>query len=210
MAEPRRLTREFFARDSVLVAPELLNLVLVGRGAAGRIVEVEAYGGELDAASHAFRGRTPRNATMFGPPGHLYVYFTYGMHHCANVVCAEVGVARAVLIRALAPLAGLAAMRRRRGGRGGDAELCSGPARLCQALGIDRADDGADLVTGDAGPALLDDGTPPATRSVVRDAGSGSRRGSARRCSFPGASPCRAIRTCRARCGTLIDAPFGC
>ena len=172
MAEPRQLTREFFARDSVLVAPELLNLVLVGRGAAGRIVEVEAYGGELDAASHAFRGRTSRNATMFGPPGHLYVYFTYGMHHCANVVCAEVGVARAVLIRALAPLAGLAAMRRRRGGRGGDAELCSGPARLCQALGIDRADDGADLVTGDAAPALLDDGIPP-----PRDPWCGSRVG---------------------------------
>lgn len=163
MAGTGRLTREFFARDSLEVAPELLNLVLVGRGAAGRIVEAEAYGGELDAASHAYRGETRRNATMFGPPGHLYVYFTYGMHHCANVVCGEAGVARAVLIRALAPVSGLDAMRSRRGGGLADTELCSGPAKLCQALGIDAADDGADLVTGEAGLALVDDGTPAPT-----------------------------------------------
>jgi len=161
VAEPRRLTREFYARDSIAVAPELLNLVFFGRGAAGRIVEVEAYGGELDAASHAHRGRTRRNGTMFGPPGHLYVYFSYGMHRCANVVCGDEGVARAVLIRALAPLEGLAAMRERRGRLIGDAELCSGPAKLCQALGLELADDGADLVSGEAGPFLADDGTPP-------------------------------------------------
>lgn len=160
MAGSGPLTREFFARDAIEVAPELLNLVLVGHGAAGRIVEAEAYGGELDAASHAYRGATRRNATMFGPPGHLYVYFTYGMHHCANVVCGPDGVAQAVLIRALAPLSGRGAMRRRRGGRFSDAELCSGPAKLCQALGIDRADDGADLVAG-GGLALVDDATPP-------------------------------------------------
>jgi DNA-3-methyladenine glycosylase len=159
-AGPGRLTREFFARDAIVVAPELLNLVLVGRGAAGRIVEAEAYGGELDAASHAYRGPSRRNATMFGPPGHLYVYFTYGMHHCANVVCGPEGVARAVLIRALAPLRGLGAMRRRRGGHLADVELCSGPAKLCQALGIDRADDGTDLVSR-GGLVLVDDGTPP-------------------------------------------------
>ncbi|HXZ83317.1 MAG TPA: DNA-3-methyladenine glycosylase [Acidimicrobiales bacterium] len=154
----RRLTREFFARDPLVVAPELLNAVLVGRGAAGRIVEVEAYAGAFDAASHAFRGQTARNATMFGPPGHLYVYFTYGMHHCGNVVCGEAGVPGAVLLRALAPLEGLELMRRRRGGAP-DRELCSGPAKICQALGIEGADDGADLVTGAGGLALVDDGT---------------------------------------------------
>jgi DNA-3-methyladenine glycosylase len=157
-----RLTREFFARDATAVAPELLNLILVGRGASGRIVEVEAYAAELDPASHAYRGLTARNASMYGPPGHLYVYFTYGMHHCANVVCRPEGAAGAVLVRALAPLTGLAAMRRRRGGVG-DAELCSGPARLCQALGIDGADDGADLLGGGDGPALVDDGNPSPT-----------------------------------------------
>jgi DNA-3-methyladenine glycosylase len=156
----RLLTREFFAREAVIVAPELLNVVLVGRGATGRIVEVEAYAGESDAASHAFRGPTARNATMFGLPGRLYVYFTYGMHHCANVVCGKVGVAGAVLVRALAPLDGLETMRRRRGGAKAPRELCSGPAKLCQALGIAGVDDGADLVTGEGGLALVDDGTP--------------------------------------------------
>ncbi len=138
------------------MAPLLLNKVLVrsGRpGRAGRIVEVEAYRGSEDPASHAFRGRTARNATMFGPAGHLYVYFTYGMHYCANVVCMPEGVAEAVLLRALAPVAGLLEeMREQARPRGAsDVELTSGPAKLCQAMGIARPQDGADLVTGRRG-----------------------------------------------------------
>lgn len=128
---------------------------------AGRIVEVEAYRGALDPASHAFGGETPRTATMFGPPGGLYVYFTYGMHFCANIVGAEEGVAGAVLLRALAPLRGLEQMRLARPAARRDRDLCSGPAKLCQALGIDRSFDGADLVTADRGVAIVDVGVPP-------------------------------------------------
>ncbi len=149
----------------------LLNKVLVAGARAGRIVEVEAYAGAEDPGSHAFRGLTGRNATMFGPPGHLYVYFTYGMHWCANAVCSPSGQATAVLIRALEPLAGMAEMRvaRTRGQRHplGDRDLCRGPARLCQALGIERAADGADLVTGDLGIRIADDGTPPSPEPAV-------------------------------------------
>jgi DNA-3-methyladenine glycosylase len=145
----------------------LLNKVLVGRGRAGRIVEVEAYRGSEDPASHAFRGLTRRNGTMFGPPGHLYVYFTYGMHFCANVVCMPEGTAEAVLLRALAPVSGLDAMRAARAGVTRDVDLASGPAKLCQAMGIDAAYDGADLVTGRQGLRVVDDGVaPPATPRV--------------------------------------------
>ncbi|HEV2760701.1 MAG TPA: DNA-3-methyladenine glycosylase [Acidimicrobiales bacterium] len=164
----RRIPRRFFAADSRELAPLLLNKVLVCGGRAGRVVEVEAYAGEADPASHAFRGRTPRNATMFGPPGHLYVYFTYGMHYCANVVCGPDGEASAVLLRGLTPLTGLDAMRAARGPAArSDRDLCNGPGKLCQALGLDRTFDGADLVTGDRGVELVDDGTaPPAVAGV--------------------------------------------
>jgi DNA-3-methyladenine glycosylase len=149
------------------VAPLLLNKVLVvgvvgqDRAVSGRIVEVEAYRGIDDPASHAFRGQTPRNSVMFGPPGHLYVYFTYGMHHCCNIVCRPEGVAGAVLVRALAPLTGLDDMRSRRLRARRDRDLCSGPAKLCQALGLDRSFDGVDLLSSSSEVRLLDDGSGP-------------------------------------------------
>ncbi len=163
----------------VAVAPWLLNKVLVRGERSGRIVEVEAYHGANDAASHAYRGPTPRTAVMFGPPGFLYVYFTYGMHWCANVVCGPEGDAAAVLIRALTPIGGLPAMRRARPAARLDRDLCNGPAKLCQALGITGADNGADLLAAGGGPVgaagpvrsrgagsvrLVDDGVPPPGR----------------------------------------------
>ena len=158
----RRLPRRFYARDSRAVAPELLNKLLVHGPLVGRIIEVEAYAGAEDPGSHAYRGQTMRNATMFGPAGHLYVYFTYGMHYCANVVCGEAGVGTAVLLRAAAPLEGLDTMRARRlCARRDERDLCSGPAKLCQALGLDRSFDGADLVSGDRGVWIADDGVAP-------------------------------------------------
>ncbi len=151
------------------VAPELLNKVLLApAGRAGRIVEVEAYRGADDPGSHGFRGPTRRNATMFGPPGHLYVYFTYGMHWCANVVAETDGVAAAVLLRALTPLDGIDAMHAARGPAARrDRDLCSGPAKLTQALGIDGAFDGANLVTADRGVTIVDDGRPPPPAPAV-------------------------------------------
>ena len=160
-AAARPLPRRFYRRDSREVAPELLHQGLVHGRLAGRIVEVEAYAGGEDPGSHAHRGRTERNATMFGPPGHLYVYFTYGMHWCANAVCGEPGEASAVLLRALAPLRGIPVMHERRPAARRQTDLCSGPAKLCQALGLDRAFDGADLVRRDRGVAIVDDGVPP-------------------------------------------------
>ncbi|MDE0656840.1 MAG: DNA-3-methyladenine glycosylase [Acidimicrobiaceae bacterium] len=159
----KRLPRDFYARHALEVAPELLNKVLVAPdGRAGRIVEVEAYRGADDPGSHGFRGMTRRNATMFGPPGHLYVYFTYGMHWCANVVAETDGVAAAVLLRALTPLEGLEAMyAARRPAARRHRDLCSGPAKLTQALGIDGDLDGANLVTGDHGVTIVDDAEPP-------------------------------------------------
>lgn len=156
---PRRLRplpRRFYARATEVVAPELLGKVLV-RSVAGvavhaaRIVEVEAYLGRRDLASHARRGPTPRSAIMFGPPGHLYVYLIYGMYHCMNFVCDRDGVAGAVLIRAAEALSGVST---------GDPRALAGPGKLCRALGITLADKGLDLVSPASGLFVADDGTP--------------------------------------------------
>ena len=144
------LPRETFARDAVEVAPALLGCVLEHHTPDGLVAvaltEAEAYHGQADPASHAYRGRTPRNAVMFGPPGHAYVYFTYGMHFCVNLVCLPEGTASAVLLRAGRVVEGedLARARRTAPGPGGR-DLARGPARLCQALAITRAQDGADV-----------------------------------------------------------------
>ncbi len=163
-----RLGREFYARGALEAAPELLNKVLVAPGGrSGRIVEVEAYRGADDPGSHGHRGPTKRNATMFGPPGRLYVYFTYGMHWCANVVVESEGTSAAVLLRALTPLQGLDAMYAARGAAARrDRDLCSGPAKLTQALGIDGSLDGTDLVVGDSGVTIVDDGVAAPTEPV--------------------------------------------
>ena len=157
---PVPVERSALEADSLLVAPWLLNKLLLRDGRVGRIVEVEAYRGAEDPASHAFRGQTKRNTVMFGPAGRLYVYFNYGMHWCANVVCATDGVAQAVLLRALAPLSGIEEMRASRPAARRDRDLCNGPAKLCQALGISGTDNGADLLGG-AAILLCDDGVPP-------------------------------------------------
>lgn len=161
------LPRSFYARPSTTVAPELLNKILVAAdGRAGRIVEVEAYCGTIDAAAHSYRGKTQRNAVMFDQAGLMYVYFTYGMHWCCNAVCGN-GEGVAVLIRALDPLYGIEQMRRVRAKARNDQELCNGPARLTQALGINGAQNGADLVTGREGFAIVEDGiTPPSHPGV--------------------------------------------
>jgi len=149
------------------VAPELLNKMLVSGPVAGRIVEVEAYRGSEDAASHAYRGPTARNGVMFGPAGHLYVYFTYGMHFCANIVTMTEGVAEAVLLRALAPVQGIDLMRVRRPAAHRDRDLCNGPAKLCQSLAIHRDLNGVDLLARSSTVRLLDDGTDPPTSPVA-------------------------------------------
>jgi DNA-3-methyladenine glycosylase len=146
MADP--LPREFFDRSAERVAPDLLGCVLERSAPEGtvavRLTEVEAYAGPLDPASHAYRGPTKRNEVMFGPPGHAYVYFTYGMHFCVNLVCLGEGTAAAVLIRAGEVVAGEELARRRRP-RSAVRDLARGPARLCEALAIDRALYGADV-----------------------------------------------------------------
>lgn len=152
---PALLPRDFFDRPAPEVAPELLGCVLSHEDADGlvavRLTEVEAYAGAVDPASHAYRGRTARNTVMFGPPGHAYVYFTYGMHFCVNLVCLPAGTAAAVLLRAGEVVAGEELARRRRSAAS-PRDLARGPARLCRALGIDRTLDGADVC--DPGSAL--------------------------------------------------------
>jgi DNA-3-methyladenine glycosylase len=163
----RLMPRTFFDRHARVVARQLLGKLLVrldddGTLLAGRIVETEAYLGADDAAAHSAAGKTQRTAVIFGPPGHAYVYFTYGMHYCMNVSCEPEGRAGCVLLRALEPVTGLDRMARNRKLDTNDIPtrlLCGGPARLCQALGINRPrDNGKDLLTQDSDLQLLDDG----------------------------------------------------
>ena len=184
------LPREFFADRALQVAPRLLGCVLEHQTAEGlvavELTEVEAYEGSVDPASHSYRGRTARNAVMFGPPGHAYVYFTYGMHFCANLTCGPEGTATAVLLRAGRIIEGapLAAQRRLAGRPAArlaarnlaarnlaarnldDRDLARGPARLCQALGIDRAQNGVDACD-PASPLRIRPGPPGATRGQI-------------------------------------------
>jgi DNA-3-methyladenine glycosylase len=138
-----RLTKAFFARSVHAVAPDLIGTTFLFDGVGGTIVEVEAYH-HTDPAAHSYIGRTERNAVMFGPPGHLYVYRSYGIHWCANFVCEEEGSASAILIRAIAPTHGIALMRKRRG-QHDERALCSGPGKLCEALAITGKHNGLPL-----------------------------------------------------------------
>ena len=156
-AEATAISRAWFDRPSLAVAPDLLGARLVHRAldgtVGGRIVEVEAYSGPEDLAAHSSRGRTPRNSVMFGPPGHLYVYLVYGLHHCLNVVAGPGGKPEAILIRALEIDEGIELARSRRGPRSPDARLAAGPGNVGQALGVDRALNGTDLLLG---PVLIE------------------------------------------------------
>lgn len=152
------MNKDFLERPVVEVAPELLGMVLSCGGRAGRVVEVEAYAGADDPASHGFGGKTRRNKVMFARAGLLYVYFTYGMHWCANVVCEPEGACAAVLIRALSPLSAVEDMWERRPAARRLADLCSGPAKLTSALGIDGSHDGVDLLSPESPVRLLSDG----------------------------------------------------
>ncbi len=161
------LDRSVLEASALEVAPLLLGAIVRRGEVAVRLTEVEAYLGERDPGSHAFRGRTPRNAVMYGEPGHLYTYFTYGMHVCANVVCSPEGVASAVLLRAGEVVEGVGLARERRRTSRSDDDLARGPARLCVALGITLADGGTDLVDGpvrlELGPLAREHATGPRT-----------------------------------------------
>jgi DNA-3-methyladenine glycosylase len=166
------LPRAFYARAATTVAPQLLNKILAASdGRAGRIVEVEAYVGAIDPAAHTYRGKTPRNATMFGPPGHMYVHFTYGIHWCCNCVSGPEGDGCGVLIRALEPLHGLEQMRaaRLRTARlrvADDRDLCRGPGRLAQAMGIIGEHNGMDLAGAHDRFTIVSDGMAPPENPV--------------------------------------------
>ncbi|MCK9995963.1 MAG: DNA-3-methyladenine glycosylase [Candidatus Krumholzibacteria bacterium] len=199
------LQQSFFARDTVTVAEELVGCVLQvvgddGGEVAGRIVEVEAYGGEDDPASHAANGRTPRSEIMFGPPGFAYVYIIYGMHHCLNFVTETEGTPGAVLIRGMEPVTGRELMAARRGldpETAGDRDLCSGPGRLCQALGIDRQWNGL--------PLFLDlaESAPSGAGQIRIFHGEGPPGG-------PAATPRIGIRQATDRLHRFIDSDSGC
>jgi DNA-3-methyladenine glycosylase len=169
MTSGTTLPRDFFDRPVDEVAPDLLGHVFARRTPDGevavRLTEVEAYAGTVDPASHAFRGLTRRTAVMFGPPGHAYVYFTYGMHFCVNLVCGPVGNASAVLLRAGAVVRGEELARARRP-RSSVRDLARGPARLCQALEIDRRLGGADVCAGESPLRIL--AGEPVERSLIR------------------------------------------
>ncbi|MFC5174860.1 DNA-3-methyladenine glycosylase [Streptomyces mutomycini] len=164
------ITREFFDRPVLEVAPDLLGRILVRSSDEGpielRLTEVEAYAGEADPGSHAFRGPTARNSVMFGPPGHSYVYFTYGMWHCLNLVCGPEGRASGVLLRAGEIGIGAEMARKRRFSARHDRELAKGPARLATALGVDRALNGTDVVAGRQRPLSVLHGSPPSPDQV--------------------------------------------
>jgi DNA-3-methyladenine glycosylase len=202
------IPRDFFDRPSVQVAPDLLGYVLEHETVAGlvavELTEVEAYAGQADPASHAYRGKTARNAVMFGPPGHAYVYFTYGMHFCVNLVCQGVGTASAVLLRAGRVIEGEELARARRTGRrpvkgAGEAggvpegarlasrDLARGPGRLCQALDIDRSLNGADVCAADSPLRVRGERAGPGTtgRSAERKIASGPRVGIAAAAEVP-------------------------
>lgn len=153
--------------DARVVARRLLNSLLVVGERVGRIIEVEAYRGAQDPASHAYRGQTPRNATMFDRPGLLYVYRSYGIHWCANVVAGREGVAEAVLLRSVEPVVGLDAMRAARGARVAERDLANGPGKLCAALGIDGGMDGVDLLDPASPVRLLNDAVAAPSRPMT-------------------------------------------
>ncbi len=174
MTQPCRVSRSFFVRSALDVARDLIGCTFLFDGVGGRIVETEAYEPD-DPSSHAFRGMTARNAVMFGAPGHLYVYFVYGMHFCANVSCELDGVGAAVLLRALEPRQGLEQMAARRG-TSEPRLLCSGPARLTQALGITCEANGMALGSSTAAPPTPPDAASASLVEVLaRPAGGGAR-----------------------------------
>jgi DNA-3-methyladenine glycosylase len=146
--DSRILPREFYDRDTVTVSRELLGKILIHGRVAGRIVETEAYLGGDDLASHSARGITKRTRVIFGPPGHAYVYFVYGVHECLNIVVRPEGVAGCVLVRAAEPMAGIGIMQRRRPSAHSVAKLASGPGNLTRVFGITRAQNGADVTRG--------------------------------------------------------------
>jgi DNA-3-methyladenine glycosylase len=170
--ESTPLDRAFFDRPVLEVAPDLLGRTLVRRTGQGpivlRLTEVEAYAGPADPGSHAYRGRTDRNAVMFGPPGHAYVYFTYGMWHCLNLVCGPEGHASGVLLRGGDITTGADLARERRPASRRLHDLAQGPARLATALGVDRADNGADVCPADpsTSPFTMLTGSPPAPAAI--------------------------------------------